>query len=1334
MVRLVSFALAVAAAPARAQDAAPADRNAVNTSARPGGMAADSPVTFPAEGCLPARYPPDVKETAEPAEPDYFLFSSPCRSLAQIAKIQADMPPGQFTPPAADWTHLPRTRRILEGGGELRLMAVGDSIVNDTMRSGWVAKLQEAYPKARMEARVYVRGGGGCQHYREEGRVAKYIVPFKPDLVFIGGISQKDTDSIREVIRQIRAARPDVEFLLATGTFGTTDPRDADALAKAPHSGTGAYGMALRTLASDERCACLDMTTPWAEYIRSSKLHPHLFYRDAVHANEFGEQILSKILMAYWVPPAAHPPASPDRATGVESADGLPRRSLEPPVLLPDGSEFTTWETPDPPFARTYYVSASHPDASDANPGTEARPFVTVDRAARLLQPGERVLVGPGVYRERIRPARGGGGPGQMISYEAQPGVQVILRGSCVFTGAWTRGSGAASNCWSSRLDDVLAGPGRPFSTPNVTDEQFTSMDWAQPQRGKTPFTLVRGLVFQDGRRLTQVAEREALSTHTGAYWVDRANRILHARFFGETDPVRATIEVTDRDTVFAPDQHGLGFIRVKGFVVEHAAGPFPWEQVGAISTTRGHHWIIEDCTVREVNGAGIDLGIQHPRWPQPPRTGFHIVRRNVVTDCGICGICGLGPGGGRESGLWIEDNVVMRNAWQDAELLWETGGIKTHCNVRCLIRRNLVADTLHGSGIWMDWDNRASRCCQNIVLGSHTRNGAIFVEASTAPNLVDQNIVWDTQGHGIYEHDSRRQIFAHNLVGYSSGEGFHLHGRITDRRVGGEPMTYGEHRVLNNLLIGNAKPDEFRGEPSLVTNHVVRAGGLRLDRDRLELRAEEAVSLQREAMMVNPVRRDFFGAERGLTATVVGPFAAAPGRGDTFRLWSGSLPAETEAWLRRRLEDFQDLKFGFMMHWAPYSQWGCIESWPLVEEDKWARPDGLKAWTDRNRDMALFTRDYWALPKTFNPGKFDPAKWAAAARSAGMKYVVFTTKHHDGFSMFDTRLSDYRVTAPDVPFHVNARSNVVREVFNAFRADGFAIGAYFSKADWHCPDYWDPSAPARTRHPNYDPLSNPAKWARFVEFTHRQIRELMTGYGPIDILWLDAGQVRPPRQDLQMDRLVAMARGHQPGLIVVDRTVGGRHENYRTPEQEVPEKPLPYVWETCMTMGDQWSFKPDDRYKPTHRLIHLLVDVVGKGGNFLLNVGPQPDGELPPVAVARMKEIGDWMAVNGEAIYGTRPVAPYKDGDVVFTRKGTAVFAILLAKQEGNALPDRVSFAGPRPVAGSVVRLLGTEAPQAWSTGADGRTTIEMPPAPRPSPPCAHAWVFRFASEGDAR
>jgi alpha-L-fucosidase len=432
------------------------------------------------------------------------------------------------------------------------------------------------------------------------------------------------------------------------------------------------------------------------------------------------------------------------------------------------------------------------------------------------------------------------------------------------------------------------------------------------------------------------------------------------------------------------------------------------------------------------------------------------------------------------------------------------------------------------------------------------------------------------------------------------------------------------------------------------------------------------------------------------------------------------------EPWLKGRLEWFSDLKFGFMMHWGAYSQWGCIESWPLVEVDKWARPDDLAAWVERGKDIERFKRDYWALPKTFNPTRFDPDAWATIAKQAGMKYVVFTTKHHDGFCMFDTQLTDYRITGPDVQFHTNPRANVTREVFDAFRKQGFAIGAYFSKADWHSTYYWDPSRPARTRNPNYDTHAEPERWAKFVQYTHGQIEELMRGYGPIDILWLDAGQVRPPNQDIQMENLAAMARSHQPKLLIVDRTVGGRFENYRTPEQQIPDKPLPYAWETCMTMRDSWSFKPNDKYKSTHKLIQLLVDVVGKGGNFLLNVGPQPDGQLPAAAVARMREIGAWLEVNGEAIYGTRPIAPYKEGDVVFTSKGKTVYAIVVPRDEGEAVPEKVELKTLKPGRGVDVVVLGSGRRVQWKILGDA-VEITVPVAMREMGQARNGIVLRW-------
>jgi alpha-L-fucosidase len=435
------------------------------------------------------------------------------------------------------------------------------------------------------------------------------------------------------------------------------------------------------------------------------------------------------------------------------------------------------------------------------------------------------------------------------------------------------------------------------------------------------------------------------------------------------------------------------------------------------------------------------------------------------------------------------------------------------------------------------------------------------------------------------------------------------------------------------------------------------------------------------------------------------------------------SADVETDPLVLKKLETFQDWKFGLFMHWGIYSQWGCIESWPLIEEDKWARPDDLPAWTERGKDMKRFSADYRKLNQTFNPRHFDPQSWVDAARQAGMKYVMFTTKHHDGFCMFDTQQTDFRTTAPACPFHANPRADVVKSVFDAFRKAGFGIGAYYSKSDWHQPGYWDPARPHPTRNPNYDTAKEPDRWATFVKFSYKVIEELVSHYGPFDILWLDGGQVRPPQQDINMPAIAAMARKHQPGLIIVDRTVGGRYENYRTPEQEVPPKALPFVWETCMTMGDQWSYKPHDNYKSPRQLIHLLVDIVAKGGNFLLNIGPDPDGQLPGPAVERLAAMGQWIKVNGEAIYGTRAVAPYKVGRTCLTKKGSTIYLIYLADKDESAPPAKLSL--PAITDGQTVRMLGTDTPVKASFDKAHGLTIEVPDSVRQNPPCQHAWTF---------
>ncbi|HEV3414995.1 MAG TPA: family 20 glycosylhydrolase [Puia sp.] len=442
---------------------------------------------------------------------------------------------------------------------------------------------------------------------------------------------------------------------------------------------------------------------------------------------------------------------------------------------------------------------------------------------------------------------------------------------------------------------------------------------------------------------------------------------------------------------------------------------------------------------------------------------------------------------------------------------------------------------------------------------------------------------------------------------------------------------------------------------------------------------------------------------------------------------------------VRANLQKWQDNKFGLLMHWGTYSQWGIVESWSICPEDE--------GWTQRRGPHAANYNDYLQaythLQSTFNPTHFDPAKWAGAAKAAGMKYVVFTTKHHDGFCMFDTKQTDYKITSPNCPFNTNPKSNVAAAIFDAFRADGFMTGAYFSKPDWHCPDYWWSYFPPKDRNVNYDPAKYPERWASYKKYTYNQIEELMTGYGKMDVLWLDGGWVRPLStvdpavdweksipydQDVDMPAIARMARSHQPGLIVVDRSVPGEFENYRTPEQTVPTHPVDDPWESCITMGNSWSYVPHDHYKSTTELIQLLVKIVSRGGNLLLNIGPSPDGDWDDTAYARLKEIGAWMAINGEAIYGTHPIRPYASTNICLTQSkdSLSTFAFYLSDPANPdiILPAEISIDHFTPAAKSRVTLLGTRTKLKWRE-ENKNMIITIPPTLQNKPIGQYAVVL---------
>jgi alpha-L-fucosidase len=341
---------------------------------------------------------------------------------------------------------------------------------------------------------------------------------------------------------------------------------------------------------------------------------------------------------------------------------------------------------------------------------------------------------------------------------------------------------------------------------------------------------------------------------------------------------------------------------------------------------------------------------------------------------------------------------------------------------------------------------------------------------------------------------------------------------------------------------------------------------------------------------------------------------------------WAQGLKCDRTEWYRQA-------KFGMFIHWGPYSQASVEASWPIMVP----KPGGISE------------AEYRALAKTFNPTRFDAHAWVDLARQAGQKYMVFTTKHHDGFCMFDSAYTDYKIT--QAPYG----KDIVSQLAQACHEDDMPLGFYYSPPDMHHPGFRDTSKPASE---NWHGQPERPEWQSYLAYMQLQLRELLTRYGPVALIWFDGLNDQEKYDGAHVLQMIAEM---QSATLVNDRL--GVDGDYETPEQFIPTAiptkgvrltgvdpsvskelktsvPRPEdfrLWETCMTINNTWAYnKNDHEYKSARTLIRGLVEVASRGGNFLLNVGPQPDGQIQPEFQERLKAIGAWLTLNGDSIYGT--------------------------------------------------------------------------------------------------
>ena len=391
---------------------------------------------------------------------------------------------------------------------------------------------------------------------------------------------------------------------------------------------------------------------------------------------------------------------------------------------------------------------------------------------------------------------------------------------------------------------------------------------------------------------------------------------------------------------------------------------------------------------------------------------------------------------------------------------------------------------------------------------------------------------------------------------------------------------------------------------------------------------------------------------------------------------------AAASATADERVRRYMDYKFGMFIHWGPYSLASVEASWPIMRPER--------------KDRGVISEaDYRLLPARFNPMKFDPKAWVRLAREAGQRYLVFTSKHHDGFVMFDSAFTTYKIT--NTPY----KKDVVAELAAACRDEGMPLGFYYSPPDMNHPGYRDTSKPSSV---NWRGEPTRAEWVTYLDYMEVQLRELLTRYGEVAVVWFD-GLGGKFYDGLRFEKMV---RELQPNAVMNNRI--GIPGDFDTPEQVIPKSLPARPWETCMTINRTWAYnRHDTSYKSTTQLIRMLIEVASKGGNFLLNVGPTPEGTIQPEFEQRLRGMGAWLKVNGEAIYATAagPLQDLPFGRT--TAKGKTIFLHVFDWPQGN-----LEVPGLRARVRQVSLLAGGQALKFTQRG--GRLSIQVPPqAPDP-------------------